>query len=51
MKTQESKRIVVVDDTQSVAFILKSFLEEEGYNIKRCGSHHYRLLYAGDEWC
>jgi CheY-like chemotaxis protein len=33
MEMQDIKRIVVVDDTQSVAFILKNYLEEEGFSV------------------
>jgi len=30
---QDTKRIVIVDDTESVAFVIKSFLEDEGFNV------------------
>lgn len=33
MGFQDTKRIVVVDDTESVAFVIKSFLEDEGFMV------------------
>ncbi len=33
MGFQDTKRIVVVDDTESVAFVIKSFLEDEGFRV------------------
>jgi len=30
---QDTKRIVIVDDTESVAFVIKSFLEDEGFRV------------------
>jgi len=30
---QDTKRIVIVDDTESVAFVIKSFLEDEGFMV------------------
>ncbi len=33
MGFQDTKRIVIVDDTESVAFVIKSFLEDEGFMV------------------
>lgn len=33
MGLQDTKRIVVVDDTEAVAFVIKSFLEDEGFMV------------------
>lgn len=33
MNLQDTKRIVVVDDTESVAYVIKTFLEDEGFEV------------------
>jgi DNA-binding response OmpR family regulator len=41
---QDTKRIVVVDDTESVAFVIKSFLEDEGFRVSAHEDPHDALI-------
>jgi CheY-like chemotaxis protein len=44
---QDTKRIVVVDDTESVAFVIKSFLEDEGFRVSAHEDPHDALIDIG----
>lgn len=48
MGLQDTKRIVVVDDTEAVAFVIKSFLEDEGFQVSAHEDPHDALSDIGN---